>query len=321
MSIFEEKFVFFILLYKSAKSFSNKNINKKRKKKKKIPAKGCLPDRWGRLRIWYTHTRPREASNTQKIRQRNIFQRTHIRATYREKYVGTHIHHKGLNEIHPICITFQRPIRSRRAVHIHLPREGGKESRFEFSSIFLLFFKKRAWRKKKIKPIPIQCYYFPTHTPSSSESDCNMRQKQSAPEAQCVGSSQTHDGGCRPCKHQFAPVTSYTTTLTTLYTHRRNMLKWASTELCFRNFRWIGRDAGDEDGGGLDARCTHTHTQPTGYMNQVWQVLSCLTAFNSGWEGERQGNDRKRRKLKMKKLAELEKLSSSVAPTGARERE
>jgi hypothetical protein len=48
--------IFLLLLYKSAKSFSNKNINKKRKKK--IPAKGCLPDRWGRLRMVHTHKDP-----------------------------------------------------------------------------------------------------------------------------------------------------------------------------------------------------------------------------------------------------------------------
>jgi hypothetical protein len=55
LSIFEEKFFFFFST-KAQKVFPTKTSTKNAKKK--IPAKGCLPDRWERLRMVHTHKDP-----------------------------------------------------------------------------------------------------------------------------------------------------------------------------------------------------------------------------------------------------------------------
>lgn len=163
----------------------------------------------------------------------------------REKYVRTvHIHHKGLNEIHPICITFQRPIRSRRAVHIHLPREGGKESRFEFSSIFLLhllFLRKERGGKKiniKIKRFSDSMLLF-THphrvvqTPKAIATCGSSSQPQKLNVLEALNSRRRMSG----VQTSVCTSTPYTNSYYFVYTQKRHAQMSLHFELCWRDFR------------------------------------------------------------------------------------
>ena len=121
----------------------------------------------------------------------------------------THIHitHRGLNKIHPICITFQRPIQSRKTLNIHIwptrsPKKRDK-SRFEFHFIHFFFR-----REHHLQKFTIQCCYLPLlpllHTQRERESllqsDCNMRQSAGLCTKLSMCKALTHEG-CRPCKH------------------------------------------------------------------------------------------------------------------------
>lgn len=84
----------------------------------------------------------------------------HHPSKYAVRKHHTYTSHRGLNKIHPICITFQRPIQSRKTLNIHIwptrsPKKRDK-SRFEFHFIHFFFR-----REHHLQKFTIQCCYLP----------------------------------------------------------------------------------------------------------------------------------------------------------------